>query len=87
MHAPALHLEEVHTADGSLAVATVLFGVMGLLLVTFGQHDATQASVDEARLDQQGALAREIAQRAVDASLRQAQSEEARRRNKAAFTP
>ena len=47
MHAPALHLEslhldEVHSADGSLAVATALFGVMGLLLVTFGEHDAMQ---------------------------------------------
>jgi hypothetical protein len=42
VHAPALHLEEVHSADGSLAVATMLFGVMGLLLVTFGQHQATQ---------------------------------------------
>ena len=42
MHAPALHLDEVHSADGALAVATVLFGVMGLLLVVFGQHEATQ---------------------------------------------
>ena len=43
MHAPAsLHLEDVQPADGSLALATMLFGVMGLLLVTFGQHAATQ---------------------------------------------
>ena len=43
MHAPtALHLEDVHSADGALALATMLFGVMAVLLVTFGQRDATQ---------------------------------------------
>jgi hypothetical protein len=37
MHAPhapkALHLEEVHTADGLLAIGTFSFGAIGLLMI------------------------------------------------------
>lgn len=59
-----------------------------LTIASIADERAMDAAVAEAaRLDAQGAPAREIAQRALDAELRQAQSDKARRKNKVAFTP
>ena len=59
-----------------------------LTIASIAEERVMDAAVAEAaRLDAQGAPAREIAQRAIDAELRQTQSDKARRRNKVAFTP
>lgn len=59
-----------------------------LTIASIADEYAMHADVAEAaRLDLQTAPAREIAQRALDAELRQAQADKARRRNKATFTP
>ncbi len=46
MHAPTvLHLEDVHATDGGLAVATMLLGGVGLLLIAVGGAQAAQVAV------------------------------------------
>ena len=59
-----------------------------LTITSIADERAMQAAVAEAaRLDEQEAPGRELAQRAVDADTRREQSDKARRRNKMAFTP
>lgn len=89
MPAPPVVIGQWGDASTMILVSRLLYPRRVVLTITsIADERAMQAAVDEAaRLDQQGAPAREIAQRALDASLRQSQSDEARRRNKAAFTP
>ena len=89
MPAPPVVVGQWGDGDTLVLVSRLLYPRRVVLTIaSIAEERVMDAAVAEAaRLDAQGAPAREIAQRAIDAELRQTQSDKARRRNKVAFTP
>ena len=89
MPAPPAAVGEWSDGTTLVLVSRLLYPRRVVLTITsIADEYAMHAEVAEAaRLEQQRAPARELAQRALDAELRQAQADKARQRNKATFTP